>query len=242
MTRSRSVKASARALLSPTSGRQPTTIGLIVGVIASTDDLRLAGRMRTPPDLFELRLDCLYPSSARLENKLSQLRTPLIITARHPAEGGTNKLSEKQRLDLLWQFIPYASFIDIELRSAKSFSPLLKLAKSKKIRRIISVHDFNSTPSLRSLRASARAAKSCGADIFKIATRTDTPAQLARLLEFVANHKADLAISAMGIGILGAVSRMILSRRGSILNYGSIGPGQIEGQLSIRQLRSVIGH
>jgi len=31
----------------------------VVGVIASPADLNRAMRMRTPPDLFEVRLDCL---------------------------------------------------------------------------------------------------------------------------------------------------------------------------------------
>lgn len=223
-------------------GNDPATTGLIVAVIASNEDLRLASQMRKPPDLFELRLDCFSRSYARLEKKLSHLRAPLIITARHSAEGGANKLSLKQRLELLLHFLPYARYIDVELRSAKSLRSVLALAKRRKIGRIISFHDFNSTPSLRSLHAKARAAKSSGADIFKVGTRTDTPAQLARLFDFVANKNADLAVSAMGIGKLGAVSRIVLSRRGSILNYGSIGPRQIPGQLSIQQLRSVIGY
>jgi len=87
------------------------------------------------------------------------------------------------------------------------------------VRRIISFHDFDSTPTARSLRAKARAAKLRGADIFKVATRTDTPDQLARLFDFVANKEVDLAVSAMGIGKLGAISRFVLARRGSALNY-----------------------
>ena len=46
--------------------------------------------------------------------------------------------------------------------------------------RIISFHDLKATPDYRDLQAKARRAKSLGADIFKVATRTDTPAQLAR--------------------------------------------------------------
>src|SRR5262245_46135652 len=73
----------------------------VVGVITSRADLDRATRMRKPPDLFELRLDCLLPLVDQLENKLPRLRVPLIITARHPQEGGVNKLSLRQRRDLL---------------------------------------------------------------------------------------------------------------------------------------------
>ena len=65
----------------------------IVGVIASRADLERAVRMRRPPDLFELRLDRLAGMADQVENMLPKLRTPLIITARHPHEGGAGKLS-----------------------------------------------------------------------------------------------------------------------------------------------------
>jgi 3-dehydroquinate dehydratase I len=209
----------------------------LVGVIRSQDDLRFALRMRNPPDLFEVRLDHLVGIVNELENKLSILPAPLIITARHPREGGANKLSIKQRHELLSRFLPRARYVDVELRSAKAFRSLLEIARRKKVRRIISFHNFRSTPSTRSLRARARAAKSCGADIFKVATRTDTPAQLAQLLDFIANKNVDLAVSAMGIGKLGGKSRRELMRRGSVLNYAHLGRARIAGQPSLRDIR-----
>ncbi len=42
-------------------------------------------------------------------------------------------------------------------------------------------------------------------------------------------------------GQLGAISRFVLARCGSVLNYASLGPSKIEGQLSIQQLRSALG-
>jgi 3-dehydroquinate dehydratase type I len=107
------------------------------------------------------------------------------------------------------------------------------------VRRIISFHDSKSTPP-RVLRAKARAAKTNGADIFKVATRTDTPGQLARLLDFITWKVIDLSVSAMGIGKLGAISRVLLARSGSALVYGSVGAQtDIEGQLSLKQLRAL---
>jgi len=194
--------------------------------------------MRKPPDLFEVRLDRLVRLVGKLENELPQLRAPLIITARHPQEGGKNKLSLQQRRDLLTQFLPYASYVDVELRSAFSLHALLKSADQKKVRRVISFHNFKSTPPLRILSAKARAAKAHGADIFKIATRTDTPIDLARLLSFITNKNVDLPVSAMGIGKLGAISRVLLARAGSALVYASVAAASdIEGQLSLEQLR-----
>ncbi len=161
------------------------------------------------------------------------------MTARHPQEGGANKLNLRQRRDLLSRFLPHARYIDIELRSAAALHSLSKLARKKNVRRIISFHDLKATPDLRGLQFKARRAKSLGADIFKVATRTDTPAQLARLLDFITKKDLDLAVSAMGIGKLGAISRVLLAYRGSALVYGSVAAASdIEGQMSLEQLRA----
>ncbi len=212
----------------------------VVGVIASGADLDCALQMRTRPDLFELRLDRLADIIEQLENKLSRLRAPLIITARHPQEGGAKKLTLGQRRDLLTRFLPYAEYVDVELRSAFALRSLLGLAQEKRVRRIISFHNFRSTPPLRVLAAKADAARAHGANIFKAATRTDTPTQLARLLQLVATEVVDLPVSAMGIGNLGAISRVLLARAGSVLVYASItARSDLEGQLSLEQLRAL---
>ena len=212
----------------------------IVGVIASRTALDCALQMRKPPDLFELRLDRLAGIVEEVESKLPRLRAQLIITARHPQEGGANKLSLRQRRDLLTRFLPHADYVDVELRSASALRSLLTLAKQRKVRRIISFHNFKSTPPPPVLVAKARAAKACGADIFKIATRTDTPIELTRLLDFVTKKSVDLSVAAMGVGKLGAISRVLLARAGSALVYASVGAGtDIEGQLSLEGLRSL---
>jgi len=216
-------------------GRRPR----LVGVIMSLADLDSAIRMRRPPDLFELRLDQLPRDLDEVEKKLSKLQAPLIMTARHPREGGANQLSTQQRRDLLSRFLPWARYIDVELRSVNALRSLLEAARRKNVGRIVSFHDLKATPDSRTLRTKARAAKSGGANIFKVATRTDTAVQLARLLEFIINRDADLAVSVMGIGTLGAISRVLLAHHGSALIYASIGQRQIEGQMLLEQLRGL---
>src|SRR5262249_15665659 len=211
----------------------------VVGVIASRADLERALRMRKPPDLFELRLDYLAGMADQVENMLPRLRTQLIITARHPHEGGARKLRLRQRRDLLARFLNHAQHIDVELRSAPALRSLLALAEKKNIRRIISFHDLKSTPRARILAAKAREARSQGADIFKVATRTDIPMELERLVEFITNSREDVSLAVMGIGKLGAISRVLLARAGSVLIYASVGAASdVEGQLSLEQLRA----
>ena len=208
-----------------------------VGVIASRADLAFALGMAQPPDLFELRLDRLIDCLDYIESKMSILRAPLIITARDPQEGGANRLSFRRRHSLLSRFLPYARHVDLELRSAPRMRDLLHRAGQNTIGRILSFHDFRKTPTLAVLKKKARSAKSLDADIFKIAARTDTPAQLARLLELVAISDVDLPISAMGMGKLGGLSRIVLAELGSVLVYASLGRPTVKGQLSLDQLR-----
>jgi len=213
---------------------------LLVGVIASASDLRFALAMRQLPDLFELRLDCLGEILNYLERKMSIFRAPIIITARDPREGGANNLSLEKRSQLLSRFLSHAKYLDVELRSTRLLQPLLAQARKRNVSVILSLHDFRSTPSARSLRAKGTRAKSHGADIFKVATRTEKPQDLARLIDFILDKKVDLPVSAMGIGKLGAISRLLLTRCGSVLNYGSLQQSQLEGQPSIEVLRSAL--
>jgi 3-dehydroquinate dehydratase-1 len=149
-------------------------------------------------------------------------------------------LSTRQRRDLLARFLNYADYLDIELRSASALRRLLAIAETKKVRRIISFHDFKSTPSARVLAAKGRAARAHRADIFKVATHTDTPMELGRLLNFMTNNRVDLPLAVMGIGKLGAISRVVLARAGSALVYASLSAANdIEGQLSLEQLRAM---
>lgn len=211
----------------------------LVGVIASHSDLSRALRLRRPPEFFELRLDALHPLSADAERKVARLKRPLIITARHPLEGGRNALSARERRDLLSHFLPLADFVDVELRSASSLKTVLKIAATQKMKRIISFHDFSRTPALPALQAIARRAEELGPDILKIVTRTDRADDLARLLEFFDRESTLLPLCVMGVGQLGRKSRMALTQRGSLLHYVHLGAAVVPGQFSLAAARQL---
>src|SRR5437763_504072 len=116
----------------------------LVGVIMTPADLRLAAQIASPPDLFELRLDALS-AVTKFEQKARALPAPLIITARHPSEGGKNNLSAGVRRDLLLHFLPIAKYVDVELRSAVNHRAVLDSAKRSRVGTIISFHDLENT-------------------------------------------------------------------------------------------------
>lgn len=209
----------------------------LVGVIADRAALARAARLRALPDFFELRLDALADFLAATERALPRLRAPLICTARHPAEGGAQKLSTKKRLELLRRFLPYAAFLDIELRSAAAMTPLLAEAKREGVAVLLSSHHLRDTPSPAALREELGAALLFQPKIFKLATRTDNAAQLDRLLTFFVENSARIPLAAMGMGRHGRSSRRQLLRLGSVLNYAAIGIANVPGQPTLPELR-----
>jgi 3-dehydroquinate dehydratase I len=202
----------------------------LVGVIASTDELRLASRMRAPPDLFELRLDHLpnFP-----ESQLSRLRRPLIITARHPAEGG----KRCNRKNLLRQFLPYAKFVDIELRSMSELREIWAEARRLGVGRICSVHDFKRTPELSILRKQLSRSRKANANIFKLVTRVDSLRDLLTLFEFVWTQNALMPVCVMAVGKFGPLSRLLFRQAGLAFIYAPLRHVLYEGQLTLGQLR-----
>jgi 3-dehydroquinate dehydratase-1 len=202
-------------------------------VIASRADLFRAKRILSATDFIELRLDALAPIVDEVERAIQFLKAPVIVTARHPREGGANNLDAAHRTALLLRFLSHATYIDIELRALAELALVQRRAHRKKIGVIVSVHYLKETPRLTSLRRDANRAVEAGADIFKLATRTDTPEQLERLLDFFDEQHVDLPISGMGMGKLGRAARLELARRGSVLNYVHLGQAQVAGQLSI---------
>lgn len=212
----------------------------IAGVISSRAEFDRAIGMRHLPDLFELRLDAFGGALHDIGNGIEKLGAGIIITARHPQEGGANKLSARNRRALLLSFLPQAAWVDIELRSTTAMTVVLEGARKQGAGIILSFHDFRDTPSVTRLHELAHRAHSLAPDFFKVAVRTDRPAQLDQLLEFFEHHRSSAKVIAMGIGKLGRKSRLELARRGCPLNYAHLGTPGIEGQLSIAELRRAV--
>jgi 3-dehydroquinate dehydratase-1 len=209
-----------------------------VAVIASEADL--LGAKRAVADLFELRLDALAPIADRLEREIRQLNAPLIVTARHPREGGAYVLRAACRAELLLRFFKHASYVDLELHALRDLAAVHRRARARNLGLLVSVHELRDTPPVASLRRKAHRAAAAGADIFKIATRTDTSEQVDRLLGFFDAPDVDLPISAMGVGKFGKVARLELAARGSVLNYVHLVSTQVAGQFSLAEWKRVL--
>ena len=209
----------------------------LVGVICSPADLRNALELPTPPDFFEVRLDAMAPRLEALGDDIGKLAAPLILTVRHPAEGGRNRLSLRDRRALFFRFLARATYVDVELRSVRHLAPLVRKARARAVGIIISFHDLKGTPTLARLEKVVCAANSLGADVLKIATRTDNLEQLTRLREVLLRHRHRGRITVLGIGRLGRRSRSEFAALGCALAYGHLGKSGVAGQPSLEELR-----
>jgi 3-dehydroquinate dehydratase-1 len=224
------------------SARQKNTsfgeMPLVVGTIHSRGSLRKALKLRRGDvDLFELRVDHFARDPEPLLEAGAELCAPAIVTVRHGAEGGAERLPRGQREELFTRFLPVAAFVDLELRSVEALAPTVAAARAAKVKLIVSDHHFRSTPALASLRKRLRRARAAGADIVKVAALASSPADLARLLALFCG-KDRPALSVMGMGPLGKVSRLLFACTGSVLNYGYLDQPQLPGQWEARELKA----
>ena len=209
----------------------------VVGVVDSP--AALARALRLAPgavDLLEIRVDAFALDTTDLLPALPQLNSPLIITVRHPAEGGANLLTPAKRRALFADFLPFATGIDVEMRSVSSLASIIAAARLRGVSVILSEHHFSTMPSEARLNLTIDRAQTAGADICKIAALTETTADLKRLLDLlIGRHR--IPCSVMGMGNFGKISRVLFAFTGSVLSYGYLDQSNASGQWEATLLR-----
>jgi 3-dehydroquinate dehydratase-1 len=190
-------------------------------------------------DVLELRLDALEGRLPATRKILPTLRLPVLVTARHPAEGGCGGLTLRRRKQLLTEFLPAAALIDVELRSVVAMRDVILAAKARGVVVVVSDHHFRGTPPLARLLHRQRMAFAAGADAFKLATLAGDAKSLARLLDLAAAPAAGPR-AIMGMGKFGKASRLTLAVAGSVLNYGYLDQPNAPGQWEAKDLRNLL--
>lgn len=209
---------------------QPLTVGAI------TDEKALSGNFGTESaDVVELRLDALGSGEAVVDfAKRHHGKIPLLITARDPAEGGSNNLAFAERLRLLRTLLPYAAAVDVEVANLDPFEDFLAELRAKGVKVVLSSHNFTGFDHVATIETISLA-QSAGADVAKAAVTLRDPVDLTLFESLVADFDG-VPFSLMGMGPYGPVSRILAAQHGSLLNYGYLGdvptaPGQWPAQL-----------
>jgi 3-dehydroquinate dehydratase I len=201
----------------------------VVGTIHSPNSLKTALRLeRGELDFLELRVDA-FSAAARVLAAAPELQIPLIVTVRHPAEGGAQQLGLAERRELFGRFLPYAAMIDVEVRSLQRLGDTIAEARHAGVRLICSDHHFRAMPSITRLNRTIWTARSVGAHVCKIAALAETARDIGRLLALF-TRKRPIALSVMGMGVFGKVSRLLFAQAGSVLNYGYLDKPNASGQ------------
>jgi 3-dehydroquinate dehydratase-1 len=180
-------------------------------------------------DVLELRVDAFAANTEELERAIPRLSAPLLLTVRHPREGGACLLTTGQRRKLVGKFLPLVSWLDLEVRSLNDFKEEVLAARELAVRLVVSDHHFLRTPPLGFLRERVALARPARPDVFKLATAATSPRNVQTLLSFLGEGREGTR-SVMGMGPLGKVSRLLLGRCGSALNYGYLDRPQVPGQ------------
>jgi len=98
---------------------------------------------------------------------------------------------------------------------------------------LLSIHDFQRTPSLPGL---GRLPAGAGTDAIKIAAMSRSIADSARLLRVAKRSKQVVVVP---MGEVGLAARILALREGSALAYGPVGATTAPGQIGLRELKEL---
>ena len=140
-------------------GSRARVAGVITGGVRQATIKRA---LKAGADLLELRVDTfanrtpreLIRHCERLKAVKGARSIPVIITVRSKAEGGLHRIPDADRLEIFKALIPFADYVDIELSSAAILTDVVRSAKRVKV--IVSYHNFTSTPAPAKLRTIIR--------------------------------------------------------------------------------------
>ena len=207
--------------------------------------------LRNRPDVLEWRVDYfreIEDTQAVLEAGLALRKaigdTALIFTRRSPREGGrASPLREDDVVELYKAICEarFADFVDYEMaQGAARVRRVVAAAHRRKVRVILSSHDFERTPSVRTMVARFARAGRMGADAAKLAVMPRSRLDALALLQATARAHATsrIPLIAMSMGPLGAVTRLVGGLFGSSLSFAVGAQASAPGQPRIEDLRA----
>ena len=217
---------------------------LVVGSVSSADAWQAACAAETLPcDVVELRVDGLPAETDWAA--LAQMRCcrPVLVTVRHESEGGLRPMDSAERVGIARALLPLAAALDWEIARLEEAAELLAEARAAGVVTIASAHDFKKTPTLESMLEKEQTARALGADVAKFAFRLHSAEDMMTGVELL--RRASGTITAMGMGPLGAVSRLLYAQHGACLVYGYLGdtptaPGQWSAALCRQSLDAIV--
>ncbi len=195
------------------------------------ENRRLVEQNRAWISLAELRLDYLRPDEQKIASSFpSTVDLPIILTFRRKSDGGLCTLSEKERLQTLYETAKgNYTYVDIEEDVKKSdlkfkdpmFEQKVDFERSLKdrgVRIIRSLHDFTCVPADIYGRISKLASKG---DIPKVAVTPKSMIDIISLFRVQAELSEIKEKIIIGMGDFGICTRLLYRKCGSMLTFCS---------------------
>jgi len=187
-------------------------------------------------DLIEARIDYAQGRSAgSIREELERLRgygKPVILTNRRVCDGGVFKGSEEERLSLMESLLDHVDCIDVELTA--DAGELIRKARDRGVKVIISQHNFNETPPEEEIRDILRRELEAG-DIAKIAFKINHPRDILGIYRSSLGKEGEGPVIAVPMGDSLARIAGVLFKT-PVIYSGGIAPGQ----LSAKDVRAVL--
>ncbi len=202
------------------------------------------------PDLLEWRIDA-YQKATDVADCLSLLKNlreviggiPLIFTCRVEKEGGFQRISQGNRLELITAALETGriDLVDIELCNAEDFIETVRKSCSlNEVKLILSHHNFSETPSGEFIYTTLLKAQKMGADIAKLAAMPKNYTDVLTLMNATnraRNEGVDLPMITISMGQEGGITRLAGGLFGSDITFAAGSTSSAPGQLPLADLR-----
>ncbi|WP_330632763.1 type I 3-dehydroquinate dehydratase [Halocatena halophila] len=212
-------------------------------LVAATDSLHSVDGARQHADAIEFRMDLSETPRKQLESYDGEL--PILATNRWTAEGGTAE-DDADRLAMLEWAIeqPAVAAIDVEFGALDDpdWRSLVADARAGGVRVVVSLHDFDRTPSKAVMNEQLHEAGKHG-DCAKLAvTATDRRDVLDLLSVTETRTAAGETVATMAMGAVGQHSRAVAPLYGSRIGYAPVAPDDATapGQYTLETLSQLV--
>ncbi len=183
--------------------------------------------------LVEIRIDKLKLTLEET-GKLFRASSTLVATCRK------GELTDQERHGhLAMAVFSGAAYVDIDTGTDDSFrTELIRLARSKNCRVIVSYHNFDATPSYNDLAEIADQCIQKGGDIAKIACMVKSEEDVINMLSL---YNLDMQLISVGMGDMGKITRVAAPYLGAEFTYASYEPGleAAAGQISRDDMKKI---
>ncbi|OPY71647.1 MAG: 3-dehydroquinate dehydratase [Syntrophorhabdus sp. PtaU1.Bin002] len=188
-------------------------------------------------DFAEIRMEGMNLTLEDIRTIFSQSLT-LMATCR------PGILEDGQRRDLLISAIEAgARYVDIEAGSDSRYrQAIVDRARACGCQVVMSFHDYNRTPPLKTLKQIISLCFAEGADIAKIACKVHSERDNIRLLCLLDREKSGGELVVIGMGEQGRITRIVAPLLGSPFTYASLAEGKetASGQVSKNKLENIM--